>query len=295
MHKLRIGSLLAALAFCLLMLTGCASGTTNDASKSINITSSVDFYGEVAKYVVGNHGNVTSIISNPNVDPHEFNPTSNDAKSVYKANVMIYNGLSYDSWAQKLVKSDSKAEPIDVGKLMNKDSSDNPHIWYNVDTMEKLANTLADHFAKLQPKHAKEFRANAKNYCKQIMKLNDQLKNIKKHKINKPVAVSEPVFDYSLEKMGYKVSDPSFEYAIEKGNDPSPRSIRKLQDDIVNHKIAFFVVNRQVENSVISSFVDLAKQNNIPIVQVTETKPSRSLTYLSWMQEQYTQVQNAQK
>ena len=295
MKKFKVVGLIAFISMFLVVLAGCSSTKANDPKQSINVTSSVNFYGEVAKNVLGKYGKVTSIINNPNIDPHDFNPSSSDAKNVYKANLVIYNGLGYDSWAQKLTSSNNDVDSINVGSLMSKKTGDNPHIWYNVATMEKLANTLADKFAKLQPKHKKQFEDNAKAYIAKLKVLNTQLDDIKKNKMSKPVAVSEPVFDYSLENMGYKVSDTSFEEATEKDNDPSPKSIRSLQEDIKNHKLSFFVVNKQVNSKTVNNLVKLAKENNLPIVYVTETKPSNEPNYISWMQNQYKEIQAIQK
>lgn len=293
MKKLKTFSFIIFIATFVFILTGC-SADKNNAKKSIHVTSSVNFYGEVAKNVLGKYGKVTSIINNPNIDPHDFNPASSDAKNVYQANLVIYNGLGYDTWAQKLLSSNKNVDSINVGKLMGKKTGDNPHIWYNVATMEKLANELANKFSKLQPSHKKAFEENAKAYIAKLKVLNQQLMDIKKNKINKPVAVSEPVFDYSLANMGYTVSDKSFEEATEKDNDPSPKSIREIQNDIKNHKLAFFVYNRQVNSKTVTNLVNLAKQNNVPVVSVTETKPSNEATYISWMQNQYKEIQAIQ-
>ncbi|MFN1208177.1 metal ABC transporter solute-binding protein, Zn/Mn family, partial [Enterococcus lactis] len=78
-------------------------------------------------------------------------------------------------------------------------------------------------------------------------------------------------------------------------NDPSPKSIRSLQEDIKNHKLSFFVVNKQVNSKTVNNLVKLAKENNLPIVYVTETKPSNEPNYISWMQNQYKEIQAIQK
>jgi zinc/manganese transport system substrate-binding protein len=288
-------SFIACLASLLLILTACSTTHASNPKKSIQVTTSVNFYGEVAQKVLGSHGHVTSIINNPNVDPHDFNPSSSDAKKVYQANLVIYNGLGYDSWAQKLISSNDNTNTINVGRLMGKKTGDNPHIWYNIDTMEKLAYQLANKFAKFQPKNAKEFKANAQRYIATLKPLQQQLQNIKQHKKNKPVAVSEPVFDYSLAKMGYQVSDKDFETATEKDNDPAPISIKKLQNQIKNHDLAFLVVNKQVNSKIITNLTNLAKVHHLPVVAVTETQPSQAKSYVEWMQKQYQQIMNLEK
>lgn len=288
-------SIIACLASLLLIVTGCSSTHNSNPKKNIQVTTSVNFYGEVAQKVLGSHGHVTSIINNPNIDPHDFNPASSDAKKIYQSNLVIYNGLGYDSWAQKLTSSNDNTNTVNVGQLMGKQTGDNPHIWYNINTMEKLANQLANKFAKMQPKNAQEFKANAQRYIDSLKPLRQQLKTIKQNKKNKPVAVSEPVFDYSLAQMGYQVSDKDFEAATEKDNDPAPASIKKLQNQIKNHELAFLVVNKQVNSKTITNLTTLAKQNHLPIIEVTETQPRQAKSYVDWMQKQYQQIMNLEK
>ena len=88
MKKFKVVGLIAFISMFLVVLAGCSSTKANDPKQSINVTSSVNFYGEVAKNVLGKYGKVTSIINNPNIDPHDFNPSSSDAKNVYKANLV---------------------------------------------------------------------------------------------------------------------------------------------------------------------------------------------------------------
>ncbi|WP_105956760.1 metal ABC transporter solute-binding protein, Zn/Mn family [Apilactobacillus quenuiae] len=294
MNNLKKISIFLIISSILLLITGC-SNKTNNPKRNINVTTSLNFYGEVAKDVLGNHGSVTSIINNPNIDPHDFEPKSSDARNVSKTNVMVSNGLGYDSWAENLTSNNKDITKVNVGKLMGKNSGDNPHIWYNIDTMKKLAYELANQFGKLQPQNKKAFEQNAKDYVNKLKPVEDKINNIKKSKIDKPVAVSEPVFDYSLDKLGYSIADKSFEEAIEKGNDPAPADIRQLQNDIIHHKLAFFVVNKQVNSKIVTNLANLAKKNKLPIVYVTETKPVNMSNYIKWMDNQYDQVLKIQK
>ena len=111
---------------------------------------------------------------------------------------------------------------------------------------------------------------------------------------NRQVAVSEPVFDYALSNLGYQVMDRHFAKAVEDGSDPSPKDIAELQAAIKNHQIAFFVNNSQASNSVVKNLVKLAQQNNVPVLNVTETKP-KGKTYTEWMLNQYKALAAIQK
>lgn len=261
------------------------------SKKPIRVVTGLDFYGEVAKQVAGDHGQVTSFINNPSVDPHDYQPGTKQAQQVSKANVVIENGIGYDSWMNKLVKSSDnrdKIKVVNVASLAGKKDGDNEHIWYEPSTVKKLANDLATQYGKIDPKHASDYRANAKKYLASLKPLDSEIAKVKRqvNPNNNQVAVSEPVFDYALENAGYQVMDKHFEKAVEDDNDPSPKDISEIQQAIVNHKLAFFVDNSQVSDKTVNNLVKLAQKNNVPVLKVTETKPKGD-NYTQWMLKQY--------
>lgn len=251
---------------------------------------SLNFYGEVAKAVAGDHGTVTSFINSSAVEPHEFQPTTKQAKQVAIANVAIENGLGYDAWMSKMVKADSKNKItlINVGEQVAKEKDGaNEHVWYRPATMSTLATTLAKQFSKLDPDHKADYEKNAKAYQAKLQKLDKVIAQAKQNVgDNRLVDVSEPVFDYALENLGYQINDQHFEKAVEDDSDPSPKDIQQIQDDITNHRIAFFVNNSQESGKTVENLVKLAKENNVPVLNVTESEPDGE-DYVSWMTKQY--------
>lgn len=282
------------------MLSGCAvsgqnaSGRNSNSTK-ISVVAAEDFYGEVAKAVGGNHVGVTSIINKPSLDPHNFEPTSQTAISVSKANLVIYNGIGYDSWMDSLVSADKNGKAvIRVGEdLMHKKTGDNEHLWYLPDTMPKLASGIADQLAKIDPKHAGDYRKNAEKFQSSIKPIQDEIAKLKRNSGNKPVDVSEPVFDNMLKALGYKTANNHFELAVQDESDPSPQDIAQMEADIKKHRIAFFVNNIQANNPTVDKIVSLAGKNHVPVVGVTETLPGGK-DYRSWMMDQLKQIEQIQ-
>ena len=244
----------------------------------------------VAKAVAGDHGTVTSFINSSAVEPHELQPTTKQAKQVAIANVAIENGLGYDAWMSKMVKADSKNKItlINVGEQVAKEKDGaNEHVWYRPATMSALATTLAKQFSKLDPDHKADYEKNAKAYQAKLQKLDKVIAQAKQNVgDNRLVDVSEPVFDYALENLGYQINDQHFEKAVEDDSDPSPKDIKQIQDDITNHRIAFFVNNSQESGKTVENLVKLAKENNVPVLNVTESEPDGE-DYVSWMTKQY--------
>lgn len=280
----------------MIMLLASACSNKDQAktrSDKVSIVTTTNVYADIAKNVAGKYGSVQAIIKNSATDPHDFEPTTADAKKLTNANIIVANGLGYDSWMNKLASSVSK-KPVLVGEdLMGLKKVDNPHIWYDLDMPTKYVNYLVKRLSKLDKKHAAYFKENGDKYLAKIARVKQIAKSADK-KNNKPVFVSEPVFDYGLEEAGYKIGDKEFEEAIENGTDPSPKTINKMTNEIKDKKIAFFVNNTQASSSTVKTFVKLAKENGVPVLNVRETIPNH-MTYLDWMRENYQNLANISK
>ncbi|MBD5429105.1 zinc ABC transporter substrate-binding protein [Lactobacillus sp.] len=288
MNKKKLFSLFSILALVLVILTGCgnSNSTSSKSSKDnkISIVTSTNIYADIANNIVGKYGNAQAIVTG-DVDPHDFEPKTSDAKNIQNADIIVANGLGYDSWLDKLADASGK-KVIKVGNdIMKLKSNANPHIWYDLNMPVQYTNYLVEQLSKLDKKHASYYKENGKKYIAKIHKV-QTIANKINGKNSKPVFVSEPVFDYALSATGFKIGDKDFEDAIEKGTDPTPQVINKMNKDIAGKKIAFFVNNTQVESSTVSSFIKKAQAKNIPILSVRETMPNGT-TYLKWITQNY--------
>jgi len=273
------------------LLAGCRKSTVQSAkSHKLTVVTTTNFYGDLARAVGGKRIHVTSIINRPSVDPHDFEPTSQVAATVAKADIIVANGLGYDSWLPKLAKNAPQAQMIQVGEdVMGKQTGANAHLWYDPQTMPKLATYLATQLGKQQPQSRAYFKANAKKYVASLKPIQTELTALKKKaqtSKTKQVFVSEPVFDYALTAMGFKVGNANFEKAVEKGTDPSPKVIKTMQSGLKHQRVAFFVQNKQVSDALVANMVNLAKHQHVPVLQVTETMPAKQ-NYRQWMLSQY--------
>ena len=281
----------ALFGMALLLLGGCSQKPKKSSKISIMTTTNV--YADIAQNVVGKYGKAEAIIKNPNADPHDFEPTTNDAKALSNADIVVANGLGYDNWMNKLASSVEK-EPVLVGEdLMKLKKGDNPHIWFDLTMPNKYVNYLVRKLSKKDSRHASYYRDNGQKYLAKIAKLQKEAAAID-GKNSKSVYVSEPVFDYALEAVGLKVADQDFEKAIQNNTDPSPAMVQKMTVNIKKRRIAFFVANSQTSSSTVNNFIKLAKEQKIPVLKVRETIPAKT-TYLEWMTENYQNLADVAK
>ena len=278
--------LITTLLAVVLTLTACSTKReANTNNHKVDIVTSTNIYANIAKNVVGKHGEVQAIIKNGDTDPHDFEPTTNSAKEVANANIVISNGLGYDDWMTKLADSND-IHMTKVGEeLMGLKQGDNPHIWYNLDMPKKYVNYIVKRSSKIDPKHASYFRKNGQTYLNKIQSIKQLAAKIDaKHA--EPVYVSEPVFDYALERCHFKIGNPAFEEAVENETDPSAQVVHNMQESIKHKKISFFVNNVQASSSTVNGMVKLANQNQIPVLKVRETMPNGT-NYYHWMKNNY--------
>ena len=123
----------------------------------IQVVAAENFWGSLVSQIGGTHVNVTSIITDPNTDPHEYQSNDSDAKAIKNAQYIIVNNVGYDDWATTLIAADGVTGQtiLNIGdslgvKVSGGIVSGNPHMWYNPRTSTRrspgcLAISLLSH------------------------------------------------------------------------------------------------------------------------------------------------------
>lgn len=275
----------------LVIYQGLQQNKTTHTNDKLTVVASLNSYGDIAEAVLGDAGTVTSVIANPDVDPHDFEPTPNTAKQYDAADVIISNGGGLDAWSEKFAKANPKANAISVSDLYHYKAGDNEHFWYEPDLVEKLTKELVAAYSEIAPDERRTFEANAEKYVakmKGVHALRDELAHALK---GKAVLTTEPIFDPWLKSMGAEVLVPEFAYAVEEGQDPTPAAITAWEDAARQHKAVVVIQNTQATSQLVDQAVKTAKEANVPVVKVSETKPA-DMNYIDW---QYAQLEALQK
>src|SRR5206468_8208146 len=100
MRKLSIAVLLSALA---LTAAGAGLSSGGAATGGLQVVAAENVWGSIAAQLGANRVHVTSVITSPATDPHDYEPTAADARTMAGAQLAIVNGIGYDSWADKLI------------------------------------------------------------------------------------------------------------------------------------------------------------------------------------------------
>ena len=240
-------------------------------------------YGDVAAQIGGTYVDVTSVMSNPTVDPHTFEVSPQLAQTISSAQIVIQNGLGYDGFMNTIESAvgGHGRVVIEVRKLLGRpQSTPNPHLWYDPATMPAVARELASDLSAIDPAHASYFTANAASFAASVASWTQALAAVP----HVPVATTEPVADYLLEAAGVSNLTPfRFQADIMNGVDPTPQDVSFVDGLLSSHRVKALVYNVQVVDSVTEGFVTEAKRAGIPIVGVYETMPVPGYHFVSWM------------
>jgi len=260
----------------------------------INIVAAENFYGDVAQQIGGAAVSVTSILSNPDQDPHLFEASPSVGRAVSAARIVVYSGIDYDPWMEKLLGAakSSDRKTIVVAELVGKKTGDNPHIWYDVTIMQTFAKALADDLGSADPAHRADYQQRLAQFQKSLEPIEAKITALKGRLAGTEVTATEPVFGYMIEALGMKSRNLSFQLAVMNNTEPSASDVAGFEDDLKQHRVKLLVYNAQASDPIAEHMMKLAKASDIPVVGASETEPP-GLTYQAWMQSELDAVDHA--
>jgi zinc/manganese transport system substrate-binding protein len=271
--------------------------STGPGSGKIVAVGAESEYADVISQVGGRYVQTSAIMSNPNTDPHTFEASIAVAREVGGAQLVVQNGLGYDSFMDSIESATPSGDRtvINVQRLLHRpDSTPNPHLWYDPATMPEVASAVAASLSAIQPSHRAYFAANAAAFKASLASVTAAVESFKSAYAGVPVATTEPVADYLLAALGADNRTPwAFQADIMNGVDPSPQSVAAQRGLFTGHKVQAFLYNQQVSDTLTQSFITLAKQNNIPVVGVYETMPAPGYDYQTWMRAEVRDLRKA--
>jgi len=253
-------------------------------AEPVKVVAAESVYGDIAWQIGGANIVVTSILTNPNQDPHEFDASVSTARAIAEAKLVIYNGADYDPWATKLLSASEKAsrEVIEVAKLGGKKPGDNPHFWYEPGTMSVLAEVLAIRLTALDPEHDADYARGLAAFETAMRPLRERIAALRKKYMGTAVTATEPVFDYLAAALGLEMRNTRFQLAVMNGTEPGAAAIAAFEKDLRTRTVKVLLYNKQTSQVLAQRMRTIAKEAGVPVVEVTETEPP-GLTYQAWM------------
>jgi zinc/manganese transport system substrate-binding protein len=264
-------------------------------SVTISVVAAENFYGNIVHQLGAGHVSVVSILSDPNVDPHEYESSVQNGISVSKAQLVIQNGDDYDTWMDKLLSASPNPNRIVLvgADIANHKLTDNPHVWYGVDNIQTIAGAITAALEKIDPTDKAAFEAASTAFDQSLLPIQQKLGELKSKYAGTPVGLTETIFLYQTGPIGLNVLTPfEYEKAIAEGNDPPADTVVTTNNQINQRLVKVLIYNVQTVTPVTTNLQEAAQKNNIPIVAVSETMP-QGKTYQGWMLDQLNALQTA--
>jgi zinc/manganese transport system substrate-binding protein len=270
--------------------TTVAGSSTSAASSGqcpttpVNVVVSVDQWGDIASALGGECAKVTTVLASSSVDPHDFEPSPADAATFASAQLVVVNGADYDPWASKFAATSAPNAPVvDAGVVTNTAAGSNPHLWYNPQAVNAVADAITAQLDKLAPDAKSYFADQRKAFTASQDPYDKLISAIKTGATGKTYAATETVFDYMAAAVGLVDKTPSgYQTASANESDPSPGDLDAFRRALADHQINVLIYNTQTEGSVPQQIRSAAEAAGVPVVDVTETVPPGTTSFETW-------------
>jgi len=253
-------------------------------SAKIPVVAAENFYGDVVQQLGGDRVDVTSILSNPDQDPHLFEASPKTARALQHASLVVYNGADYDPWMTKLLNASKNAKrtTIVAADLTGKKSGDNPHLWYDPATMPAVARAVSAALASADPANKSLYDANLAKFLDSLKPVDAKVAALRSQYAHVPVTATEPVFGYMSDAIGLDMRNQRFQLAAMNDTEASASDIAAFERDLRERRVNVLIYNSQATEALTKRMLKLAQQSHVPTVSVTETQPAGK-NFQQWM------------
>ncbi len=269
----------------LLLLAGC-SATAAPSHGRLRVVAAENFWGSLASQLGGSRVQVTNLINSPAADPHDYEPTPANARSMAEAQLAVLNGVGYDSWAQKLIDANPVSGRVEItaGDLVGAKAGDNPHLWYSPPVVERMVDAITRAYIRLDRQHAAYYDQRRISFRNgPLARYEALIASIRTRFGGVRVGASESVFAPLAQSLGLRLVTPSsFLNAVSEGSDPTGSARSTVDGQIARRQIKAWVYNSQNATPDVQRLTSEARANGIPVATISETLTPSGATFQSW-------------
>ncbi len=251
----------------------------------LRIVAAENFYGDVASQLAGPEARVSSVLANPDADPHLFEADIATARAVADADLVIYNGLNYDTWMSRLLAGlgPSRRRLIEAAAAAGLTTpGSNPHLWYDPAAMQAVARAIAARLEQIDPAHQPLYARRLQEVLDSFGPIRAEIARLRGRYAGTPVAATEPVAQYLAAALGLAMREQRFQLAVMNDTEPSASDTGAFEADLAQRRVRVLLYNEQVASAAAERLLDIARTSGIAVVGVTEMEPP-GVHYQQWM------------
>jgi len=227
------------------------------AAQQIKTVATFSIAGDMVQRVAGDRVALTTLVG-PDADAHAFEPTPAHARMLAEAKIVFANGLGFEPWFDRLMKSTaSRATGVTLSAGIKPrafaaaDHDDHeghhhaadPHAWQDVRNALAYVDNIAKALAAYDVKNAALYKANAATYLTELRALDAEIRAsiAKVPKAQRRVITSHDAFGYFGAAYGIEFVAP---LGVSTEGQASAKGVARLIEQIKREKIrAVFVEN----------------------------------------------------
>ena len=290
-----------AISAATVLVAGCTSADDNSTPTGpIAVTATTNVWGSIAEFIGGDMVEVTSIVDQPTIDPHSYEPSARDLLAVQDAEMVLVNGGGYDAFMESLIEQAEGTRVVlrAVAGENSHDHSDedhedeeehshaegNEHVWYDFHVVEEVADQVLASLTQLRPDSAGDFQANHQTFVDELEVLEVRLEALREKALGYGVFSITPLASIMLEDAGFDEMAPEdLLEAVEEERDISPASIAEAEAIFEDPDLLMVITNDQVTDTQMQSIADMAASKGLPVIGLAELIPNEDWDYLDWM------------
>lgn len=218
------------------LLTGCGSNEPQTSPKDGQlhiVTSFYPMYIATANITKGVEGVQLTNMTKPQTGClHDYQLTTDDMKTLEKADVFVANGADMESFLDKVIKEHKNLTVIDASKdisLLEENGQPNPHVWLNVDNAIKQVENISQQLCDADPNHAEAYKANAAVYIGKLKELQAYMNNELKDISHRDIVTFHEAFPYFAQEFNLSIIKV---IEREPGTEPSPQELEDIIKDV---------------------------------------------------------------
>lgn len=218
------------------LLTGCGSNEPQTSPKDGQlhiVTSFYPMYIATANITKGVEGVQLTNMTKPQTGClHDYQLTTDDMKTLEKADVFVANGADMESFLDKVIKEHKNLTVIDASKdisLLEENGQPNPHVWLDVDNAIKQVENISQQLCDADPNHAEAYKANAAVYIGKLKELQAYMNNELKDISHRDIVTFHEAFPYFAQEFNLNIIKV---IEREPGTEPSPQELEDIIKDV---------------------------------------------------------------
>ena len=226
---------LLLLAVGTILLAGCGAQTaTKEHSGNFHIvTSFYPMYIDAINITRGVDGVTVTNMTKPQTGClHDYQLTTEDMKTLEKADAFIVNGAGLESFLDKVIKAQKGLVVIDASRgipLLEEKGEQNPHVWLSISKDIEQVKNIAEQLKEADPAHADAYEANAAAYIEKLTALKDEMHAALDGVPHKDIVTFHEAFPYFAEEFGLHILGV---IEREPGADPTPAELETTIEQV---------------------------------------------------------------